>query len=165
MIPYLEYNGETYEFEASLSLRREYDKATKKITTDLLKRKEISSQDLKDLEEAQNIRNELVKSGFEFTRENIEKLPEETKDKILKVYQIIEKMDTSSINEEFCFKMLNAKYGICKADWNQMLENYYNEYCDSTEEIDEMLAKVIELVFTQQVSKKKKNKMDWLKEN
>lgn len=153
MKPYLEYNGITYEFEANFQMRKLYEKEVRNNLKRLINNGQLSANDIKEIEELQKMNLDSSK---------IEELDEETKGKLVRISSILNEIDNNEINEKYCYLMLNQKYGIERKDWDQMLEQYYDDYCDSFDEVYEMLSKVIELVFTRKASTPKKKKLSWV---
>ena len=159
MKPYIEYNGTRYEFEGNIEMRRELEKEIQRKNQKLLTSGEITKEQLNQVKEFMNYKETLIN----YKEQDIESLPNEIKEKFLSIAPILNKLDNSEIYEKYCFLMLQNRYGICKAEWEAILQYYYDEYCESVEEIDEFISRIIELVFTQEDSKPKKAKMDWLK--
>lgn len=155
MNPHLEYNGTTYEFEGTFSLRKSYEKEVQNKLKELIKSKGLTQEDLEELRDLQDID----------TNTDIANLDDNTKNKLIKANRILSDINNDDINEKYCFLMLNQKYGIEKQEWNQMIEQYFNDYCDSISEVYEMLQKVIQLVFTRKASTPKKQKPSWVVEN
>lgn len=159
MKPYIDYNGTRYEFEADITMRRAMEKEIQIKNQKLLESKEITKEQLNQVKEFMKYKDTLIN----YKEQDIEALPDEIKENFLSIAPILNKLDNTEIYEKYCFLMLKNRYGICQQEWNAILEYYYEEYCESTEDLDEFISRIIELVFTQKDSKPKKAKMDWLK--
>lgn len=155
MNPYLEYDGQTYEFEANFTMRKAYEKEVQKNLRELIKKEGLTQNDIEEVQSLSNI---------DLANVDIKNLDDETKEKLLKANRILGDINNDDINDKYCFLMLNKKYGIDREEWNDILEQYYNDYCDNVAEVNEMLQKVIELVFTRKASTPKKPKPSWVVE-
>lgn len=157
MKPYIEYNEIKYEFEANFTLKREFDLEIQKRYNEMAKSGEVTQEELSNLK----IVRDFILSNPNITEEELEK-NQEMKERIIKYVPILDKLILNDIYEKYCYLMLEKKYGINKETWNKMLEQYFEDYCESTTELNELFSKVVEKVFTQMPSKKKKSKMDWM---
>lgn len=153
--PYIEYNDKRYEFQANWKLRKEFNKEVQQAQLEVAKG--LSREEIEALEEAQRYTLEHPN----LTEKDMAELPKETQEKYLKLANILTKADLSSIYEKYCFKMLNTTYGITQEDFEEMLENFSEEYGIAQVEI--LLQKVCEKVFTQAVEKEKKALPEWMK--
>lgn len=139
MIPYIEYQGTRYEFVANFRLKKEYDKDLKRIVWK--NRELINSQEILEL---QKFYNEHPNITDETLKENPELL-----NKLSKYDSIINNDELNTLQERYCFKMLNIKYGTTEETWEKMQEEFVDNY--GMENLDLMFSKVIDLVFTLKV--------------
>lgn len=166
MIPYLEYEGKKYEFIASMQLKLDFEKAVQEYNAENLTK--FQEENNLSNEEMQEYRNGLKKI-FNYVQahktnalEDLEKNVE-MQEEILKYGKLVDKLDLSKVYREYCFKCLQERYGIDDELWEKMLNQYYEDYCDSYSEVQIMINKVIEIVFTRGVKAKKKTPMNWMK--
>lgn len=139
MIPYIEYQGTRYEFVANFRLKKEYDKDLKRIVSK--NRELIDSQEVLEL---QKFLNEHPNITEETLKENPELL-----NKLSKYDSIINNDELNTLQERYCFKMLNVAYGTTEETWEKMQEEFVDNY--GMENLDLMFSKVIDLVFTRKV--------------
>ena len=152
--PYIEYNGDKYEFEASFTLKRKFDKEIKEEYTKSFIKNNINKEQIEEIEKLQK----LFENNSELKAEDLD---EETKLKLLSLSDLIEKLDYSSVYEKYCYLMLKEKYDISKEEFELMLEQFANEY--GFEFIDTLTQKVCEKVFTRVGEKKtKKTLPSWM---
>ena len=151
--PYIEYNGETYEFEASLTLKRMYDKDVQKEYRNCLTKANFTDKQVQDLEKIQ-------KSFKGKDNVKIEELDENDVKLLLQFSTLLDNIDLNKIYEKYCFLMLEEKYGTTKEEFNSMLEGLANDY--GVAFIDVFVQKVCEKVFTQVEEKKKKALPSWM---
>lgn len=157
MKPYIEYKGQKYEFEGNFNLRREFDKEIQQRYKDMYKNGDITEQDLKEIQ----IIEKYIKENPNIDEETLSN-DEEMSKRIMKYAPMMDSLILTDIYEKYCFKMLESKYSINKEQWNEMLEQYFEDYCETTEEIDILFNKVIEKVFIQKGEKKKKSLPTWM---
>lgn len=140
MTPYIDYQGTRYEFVADFRLKKEYDKDLKRVVA-----KNRDYIDTNDILEIQKFLNE----NPSITEETLNNNPE-MMEKILKYESIINNNEElMELQERYCFKMLNKKYGIDETTWEAMQEDFVNDY--GMENLDVMINKVIDIVFTRKV--------------
>ena len=139
MIPYIEYQGTRYEFVANFKLKKEYDKDLKRIVSK--NRELIDSQEVLEL---QKFLNEHPNITEETLKENPEII-----NKLSKYDSIINNDELNTLQERYCFKMLNITYGTTEETWEKMQEEFVDNY--GMENLDLMFSKVIDLVFTRKV--------------
>ena len=119
--------------------------------------KGLTREEVEALEEAQKYTLEHPN----LTEKDMAELPKETQEKYLKLANILTKADLSSIYEKYCFKMLNTTYEITQEYFEEMLDNFSEEY--GIAQVELLLQKVCEKVFTQAVEKDKKALPEWMK--
>lgn len=148
--PYIEHNGTTYEFEASFKLQREYNKEMQNNVIKAINDSGIDESKLEDIKEFQKKLEENKDKDIELLKDK------DLMNKLSEVVELTSNLDFSSTYEKYCFKMLNAKYGITQEEFDTMLEEFGNEY--GIEYVDIMLQKVCEKVFTRMGEKKQPSK-------
>ena len=149
--PYIEHNGNKYEFEASFTLKRQFDKETKDRTKKLLSSKKININEIEELRKFVNENKDLTPDT----------LDEEAKEKLLSLSNVVDELDTVDLYEKYCWLMLNQKYGISKLEFEAILEGLANDY--GIEFISTFVTKVCEKVFTQVGEKKEKKPLpSWM---
>ena len=149
--PYIEHNGNKYEFEASFTLKRQFDKETKDRTKKLLSSKKININEIEELRKFVNENKDLTPDT----------LDEEAKEKLLSLSNVVDDLDTTDLYEKYCWLMLNQKYGISKLEFEAILEGLANDY--GMEFISTFVTKVCEKVFTQVGEKKEKKPLpSWM---
>ena len=152
--PYIEYNDNKYEFEASFTLKRQFDKEIKETTQTLLINNNIDEKQVHKIEK-------LKKFIEENPNLNVENMDEQTKSEILSLSGLVSKLDLTSIYEKYCYLMLKEKYDISKNEFEKMLEGLAEDY--GYEFINTFVFKVCEKVFTQVGEKKtKKTLPSWM---
>ncbi len=152
--PYIEYEGKKYEFQASWSLRREYNRTTQEV---LLKSKQnLNEDDTKNIEEIMK----YVEKNPELSQKDILDMPNEIKEKMADTYEKLVSLDLTSVYEEFCFRMLKETYGIDKQTFEKMLVQFSDDY--GMQYVDVLLQKACEQVFTPAVEKPKKPLPEWM---
>lgn len=162
MKPYIEYNNEKYEFEASLPLEREFNKAIQDRYKSMINSGDLTEEDIEEIKEIEN----FVKNNKDLTEKELKENHKDIYSKMIKYSPKMQSLILIDIYEEYCFKMLNIKYGIDKETWNKMIQQYYDEYCETLEEVDELFNKIIEIVFIEKQEKKKikqKKTLAWIK--
>lgn len=160
MTPYIEYNDKRYEFEASFTLEQEFNKALQERYKEMLLKGNITEQDINEINEIEK----FVKENTNLTEQELMQEHKEMYEKIKKYAPKMQSLILTDLYEEYCFKMLNIKYGIDLKTWDDMKRQYYEEYCDSFQELDELFDKIIEKVFMkkQELKKKKKKTLAWI---
>lgn len=154
--PYVEYKGKKYEFEADFPLKRQFDRE---------RQSEIRKSLLKSgvTEKAYNEFNE-IKTFIEQNQEKgYDALSEKQKETLAKMFDLTDKVSLVSLYDEYCFKMLNKKYGMNRDEFNSLLEGLANKYGISF--VDTFVEKVCEKVFTQVVESEKAETLpnwDWM---
>ena len=151
--PYIEYNGQKYEFEANFTLKRNYDKDFKNTLKDLFLSNEISQNDYSKIQKYQ-------KKVLEKEINSFEDLTDEMKKELADMLNITEKLSLTNLYEKYCFEMLKQKYDIDYETFQKMLEDFAEEY--GYDYVDILLQKVCEKVFTR-VVEKKKTLPSWMK--
>lgn len=158
MKPFIEYNNNVYEFEANFKLKKEFEKEIQARYKSLLKEKVINQDDIKGIQEIQD----YVKNNPNLNEETLKNNPEML-EKISKYQPLLDSLILTDIYEKYCFKMLEIKYGIDEETWLKMNEQFYDDYCESIDELEQLYIKVIEKVFTQQVEMKTKKALpEWM---
>lgn len=148
--PYIEHNGTTYEFEASFTLQREYNKEMQKNVIKAINESGIDENKLEEIKKFQKLLEGNKEKDIDLLKN------EELINKMTEIAELISNLDFTSTYEKYCFKMLNTKYNITKEEFDTMLEEFGNEY--GIEYVDIMLQKVCEKVFTQMGEKKQPSK-------
>ena len=148
--PYIEHNGTTYEFEASFTLQREYNKEMQKNVIKAINNSGIDENKLEEIKKFQKLLEGNKDKDIDLLKN------EELINKMTEIAELISNLDFTSTYEKYCFKMLNAKYNITKEEFDTMLEEFGNEY--GIEYVDIMLQKVCEKVFTRMGEKKQPSK-------
>lgn len=155
--PYIEYQGNKYEFEASFGLKREYENAIKAKYSQLYANDKFDEKELNEMkkfvEENKELKNEDLKEN------------KEIKVKLSIYFNYIAQINPFDVQYEYCFKMLNKKYGIDKEYFDEMLNSYAEDF--GMDFIDELIGKVCEKVFTQvgvknTQAKEKKARPSWM---
>ena len=148
--PYIEHNGTTYEFEASFTLQREYNKEMQKNVIKAINNSGIDENKLEEIKKFQKLLEGNKDKDIDLLKN------EELINKMTEIAELISNLDFTSTYEKYCFKMLNAKYNITKEEFDTMLEEFGNEY--GIEYVDIMLQKVCEKVFTRTGEKEQPSK-------
>lgn len=153
--PYIEYNNKKYEFNANWKLKKEFNKSIQNAYANI--RLSLTDEELNVFEEVKKFTEE-----HPTLKENdLMALPKEMKEKYIKLLNTMQSIDLSSIYEEYCFKMLNEEYQITKEEFEEILNNFSEEY--GFEYVEILLQKVCEKVFTQVVEKKEKKPLpEWM---
>lgn len=155
--PYIEHNGNTYEFEASFKLKRQFDKENKENAKKLLTSKKLDSKKIKEIQELQKWVNENPNI-------NIENLDEETRNKLLSLSDLVDTLESADIYEKYCYLMLKEKYDLSEKEFESILEGLANDY--GFDFITIFVTKVCEKVFTQVGEKKEKKTLpSWMNEH
>ena len=154
--PYIEYKGKKYEFEANFKLKREFERERQNQLRKVVISKGISEKDYNEFNEIKLFIEENKEKG-------IEALNEKQKESLAKMFELLDTISLNELYEEYCFKMLNQKYGISKTEFEDLLEGLANEY-ESITFVDTFIQKVCEIVFTQVVENKQTKKAlpDWM---
>lgn len=152
--PYIEVNGKMYEFEATFSIKREYDKDTKKFYMDAIEETKLTETEINEL-------TQLQKYIEENPEMEVRNLSADKKEQLKRLFKISSNLNLMPLYEKYCFKMLENKYKISEEEFYQILDGFADEY--GMENVDVLLQKVCEKVFTQTVEKNKKNTLpSWM---
>lgn len=163
MTPYIEYKGKKYEFKSNFIIEKEFNNEIKDRYIELINQKGLNEQDLEEI----NTITEFIKNNSNYIQDEKKLKSEEPEmfEKIKKYLPILNALNVNDIYEKYCFKLLEKEYRITYEDWCKMLEQYYEDYCDTYDDVDTMISRVIELVFTQKAlekNKKKKPMPSWI---
>ena len=152
--PYIEHNGTKYEFEASFTLKRQFDKETKEEYRKIMIDNNINENEIKKIQELQK----FVEENQDL---NIESLDEEMTSKLLSIQEVVMKLNINHLYEKYCYLMLRAKYDISITEWEEILEGLAEDY--GFDFIDKFTQKVCEKVFMKKEEKKEKKTLpSWM---
>ena len=152
--PYIEHNGNKYEFEASFTLKRQFDKEIKSEAKKLLNNNNFNKEKIKEIQELQD----FVQNNQNI---NLENLDEKTTKKLLALSDLVDTLDTSLVYEKYCYIMLKEKYDLSIQEWEEILEGLADDY--GMDFITTFVTKVCEKVFTKVGEKKEKKALpSWM---
>lgn len=154
--PYIEYKGQKYEFEADFVMKRDFDRERQNEVKKCLVRSGVTEKDYENFKEIQEFALENKEAG-------IEKLTEEQKSILVRMFDLLDTLSLIPLYEKYCHKMLERKYGMSKSQFQSILEGLAEDYGISF--VDEVVQKVCEKVFTQMVEKVEKKPLptwDWM---
>lgn len=147
--PYIEYNGEVYEFEASFELKRIYDREVKKEYQNQLLKNIKTEEEAKELQELM----EYIQKHPDLKEENIDN---KMREKLMKYRELTLNISLIKAYDKLCYLMLKEKYSITEKQYQSMLEGLAKDYGISF--IDVFVQKVCEKVFMPKEEKKEEKK-------
>ena len=100
--PYIEYNGEVYEFEASFELKRIYDREVKKEYQNQLLKNIKTEEEAKELQELM----EYIQKHPDLKEENIDN---KMREKLMKYRELTLNISLIKAYDKLCYLMLKEK--------------------------------------------------------
>lgn len=153
--PYIEYNNERYEFEASNTLKRQYEREVKKAYLDKYRKNIINKQNFKKFQDLQK----KVENNPNLKMEDLEE-NKELRNELIDLAKFIDDVNTPEINEKYCKLMLENSYDLTEKQLDDIINDLYDNY--GIERADIILKKVCEKVFTiEEENSKKKPLPEW----
>lgn len=154
--PYIEYKGKKYEFEASFTLKREFDRQRQSDIRKALIKSGVTEKDYEKFKKIQDFIEENKEKG-------LDALTNEQKDLLASMFDLLNDISLNELYDEYCYKMLNRTYGMQRSEFNSLLEGLANEYGIGF--VDTLVQKVCEKVFTpmvESVQEKPLPNWDWM---
>ena len=154
--PYVEYKGKKYEFEADFPLKRQFDRERQSEIRKSLLKSGVTEKSYNEFNEIKTFIEQNQEKGYDA-------LSEKQKETLAKMFDLTDKISLVSLYDEYCFKMLNKKYGMSRDEFNSVLEGLANKYGIAF--VDTFVEKVCEKVFTQAVESEKAETLpnwDWM---
>ena len=105
--PYVEYKGKKYEFEADFPLKRQFDRERQSEIRKSLLKSGVTEKSYNEFNEIKTFIEQNQEKGYDA-------LSEKQKETLAKMFDLTDKISLVSLYDEYCFKMLNKKYGMRK---------------------------------------------------
>lgn len=121
MIPYIEFNGKTYEFIATFRLQKEYRKELRSIEAKF-NSELLSSLGNDGIAEIRKVQEALSKAKTEEEKNEIQNNTNLNLETMKLAIDNMEKQEDIlfDLNEKYCFEMINKKYNLNTSEWDEI---------------------------------------------